>query len=422
MHWHIVSGIILVATLLGLSGCGTTRATSTQLARVAKDWSLVIRASQVIPVYPLTEDLQPGDVFLVQTPIEKQIKLYEAKGFLPLENLVARLRPLGYEAFYRGAFGVNGENRPPLHWQSKKDGWDEAPHAAFPSYSFSVQRGAGLSLALPVQGVPVALNLLGAGQAHGSITIKDAYTYGVDLLSLREQVEVWGEKHRQFLQNYAPTERGASYLRVVNRVYLTGKVNIMVSSAESYAGSVSGGAPKPVDLLRLDPNEPGKRYTEAMEALSKSVDTAIPGGTLKLASASGRTVSLIEKFPQPLVVGYIGFDLQIMEDGELGDPIPTQSLLSQTLTVRQEALRQLRQEEIILKEILDYVNDGTGKVDGNKLKVLVENTGLDRTPPNWVSRFAGKPLSVLKTDLKSVHGTSVPAIGRNLPRKKGNSP
>jgi len=38
-----------------------------QLERVAKDWCLTIRASQVIPVYPLTEDLQPGDVFLVQT-------------------------------------------------------------------------------------------------------------------------------------------------------------------------------------------------------------------------------------------------------------------------------------------------------------------------------------------------------------------
>jgi hypothetical protein len=34
------------------------------------------------------EDLQPGDVFLVQTPVEEQVKVYLAKGFLPLENLV----------------------------------------------------------------------------------------------------------------------------------------------------------------------------------------------------------------------------------------------------------------------------------------------------------------------------------------------
>jgi hypothetical protein len=30
---------------------------------------MTIRASQVVPVYPLTEDLQPGEVFLVQLPV-----------------------------------------------------------------------------------------------------------------------------------------------------------------------------------------------------------------------------------------------------------------------------------------------------------------------------------------------------------------
>lgn len=79
-----------------LSGCATQKMSGEQLARVAKDWSLSIRASQIIPVYPLTEDLQPGDVFLVQTPVEEQVKVYLAKGFLPLENLVTRLSPAGY--------------------------------------------------------------------------------------------------------------------------------------------------------------------------------------------------------------------------------------------------------------------------------------------------------------------------------------
>ena len=55
---------------IGLSGCDTTGTNGKQLAHVAKDWSLVVRASQIIPVYPLTEDLLPGDVFLVQSPIE----------------------------------------------------------------------------------------------------------------------------------------------------------------------------------------------------------------------------------------------------------------------------------------------------------------------------------------------------------------
>jgi hypothetical protein len=47
---------------------------------VARDWSVVIRASQVVPVYPLTEDVQPGDIFLAQTPIDKQVKLCGHRG------------------------------------------------------------------------------------------------------------------------------------------------------------------------------------------------------------------------------------------------------------------------------------------------------------------------------------------------------
>jgi hypothetical protein len=59
--------------------------------------------SKVISVYPLAADLQRGDyVFLPQTPIEEQVKVYVAKGLVPLENLVTRLSPQGYTRFFRG--------------------------------------------------------------------------------------------------------------------------------------------------------------------------------------------------------------------------------------------------------------------------------------------------------------------------------
>ncbi len=64
----------LVILILTVAGCATTNSSSKQLERIAKDWCLSIRASQVIPVYPLTEDIQPGDVFLVQTPVDKQVE------------------------------------------------------------------------------------------------------------------------------------------------------------------------------------------------------------------------------------------------------------------------------------------------------------------------------------------------------------
>ena len=73
-----------LAILVLSTGCATSLRNK-QLEAVAKDWALVIRASQVIPVYPLSEDLQPGDVLLVSTPIDEQVALYKKKGFLPLD-------------------------------------------------------------------------------------------------------------------------------------------------------------------------------------------------------------------------------------------------------------------------------------------------------------------------------------------------
>ena len=95
---------VFVAASL-MAGCNSLpRSKDQELEQVAKDWSMTIRASQVIPVYPLTEDLQPGDVFLVQVPIEQQQQVYKEKGFLPLDNLVDRITPGGYCKFYGQSF------------------------------------------------------------------------------------------------------------------------------------------------------------------------------------------------------------------------------------------------------------------------------------------------------------------------------
>ena len=75
---------VIVWILLALAASGCARAVSDrELQRVARDWSMVIRASQIVPVYPLTEDLQPGDIFLVQVTVDEQAKTYRERGFLP---------------------------------------------------------------------------------------------------------------------------------------------------------------------------------------------------------------------------------------------------------------------------------------------------------------------------------------------------
>src|SRR5258708_6173602 len=61
------------------------------LSQVAKGWCLNIRASQVIPVYPLSEDVRVGDMYIVQYPIEDEVALYENEGFLPLTHQIGRL-------------------------------------------------------------------------------------------------------------------------------------------------------------------------------------------------------------------------------------------------------------------------------------------------------------------------------------------
>src|ERR1017187_6948770 len=186
-----------------LNGCATAEK---QVQRAANDWCMTIRGSQVIPVYPLTEDIQPGDIFLVQVPIDKQQQLYKKNGFLPLDNHLGRMNSDGYSDFYgHSFFSTNGTYVLPRDWirpegvgiylgtnGSNTKSWLAAPRVAFPSYSFSVQNGAGLSLAVPVQGVPVGLSLLASEAASGSIQIQDARTMGVETISLYRQLKTWG--------------------------------------------------------------------------------------------------------------------------------------------------------------------------------------------------------------------------------------
>lgn len=343
-----------------LSGCATQKMSGDQLARVAKDWSLSIRASQVIPVYPLTEDLLPGDVFLVQTPIEEEIKVYLAKGFLPLENLVTRLSPTGYARFYRGWPNVqDGDKAPPRLWQFPKDDspdsdFSRAPIAAFPTYNFSVSRSGGLNVAIPVQGVPVGLNLLDSASANGTITLKDAFTYALPARTMFDTVQQWCRENSDYLKQYEPTITSAKdkpvsnkfYLRVVNRVYLVKTVDVSLFSNHAFGAGGSAGAPQPLQLLNIaNATEAAKQFAAVNEILSNAsspaaknansiagAEDAAPqpvavGGTVKVAMATSRSVSLVETFRRPLVIGYLASDFPIEIGGKCASPVPTLSVL-----------------------------------------------------------------------------------------------
>lgn len=425
--------VCLLAVLSLIAGCASKKK---QLEDVAKDWCLTIRASQVIPVYPLTEDLQPGDVFLVTTSVHDQAELYDKKGFLPLDQLVTRLgdKQSAYRDFYmhdyfKGyadkiphdrpepedsdddeseespggattgqpgegvgttASGTNqmldrsigvantvvdkahrdadlyhfavtqpedtersDEDEDSGEGGTESDGGNkqkkgntgryqsaELPAAQFPTYSFEVRAGQGLKLAIPVQGVPVGLGLLRSRRASGSVIIRDAYTYALPGEDLLRMLVAWSSKpdvRHELTRLKASVGCRSIFLRVVNRVYLVGGVDIALSTAEAGSGGLDVGAPQAINLLSMETKDlqqfktNAKLFSDAQSALGgplneMKVDAAgnvLPGGSVRVAYASGRNVRLEEDFDRLLAIGYLGFDVEILEGGGLGPAVST---------------------------------------------------------------------------------------------------
>lgn len=343
MQKRIVAIGVLVLTLTACRSLDKKR--DSELARVAKDWCLTIRASQVLPVYPLTEDLQVGDVFLVSIPISEEVRALEADGFLPLDSVIARVQPTGWQTFYNGSYGVGDTSIVPRQWQFPTPppttppltAWNIAPGAAFPTYTFQVKQGAGATLAIPIQAVPVGLSLLQSGDAYGTVNIASASTYGLPITVISPQIDAWAAENQNFLKQYAPRvvtgKRGKQeldqhYVRVVYRVYVAGGVNVSLMTNESRGGRIDAGASKAIALFDAGDTAGGanaaKDYAAILSSLSQSVASATPSGNVTIASASSRGVAMNETFPRPLVIGYLAFDRAIDAEGRLGPPLPTE--------------------------------------------------------------------------------------------------
>jgi len=332
---HSIWSLVLSALVLSGIGC-RTHTPSGQLARVAKDWCLIIRASQVLPVYPLMEDLVPGDLFLVQWPIEEQVAIYERDGFLPLDHHLKRTRPADYANLYLSSHGIGDGKALPYVWLFPNDGelnnsLLRMPLAAFPSYTFDVKRGGGLNLALPIQGVPIALSFLQAKSAKGSVILKDARTHGIDEESLFDLVCEWGRGQKDLLAQYAPRpdarqpgRTNHTFLRAVNRVFLVRQVSVSITADASVGGKLTGGADKDFVLPSLTETNSAANYGNFLNNLNASVaQAAMPGGTVKFSAASSHAVAMEEQFPRPLVIGYLAFDIPILANGELGGAAST---------------------------------------------------------------------------------------------------
>ena len=259
----VVFMIALLAVMLG-SGCAPRDARK-HAEGIAKGWCITIRASQDIPVYPLTADLRVGDVFLVQTPISVQDKQYREKGFLALDDHRCRLAytnfgTVYFDGYWKDTFGKtphpttntvfagSAETNGPVTLTVA-----DAPRVAFPTYSFQAQSGYGSSAAFPIEGVPVALSFLGTDLVDGSVTISDARTYAGDESELWQSLLRWASEAKPHL---AATARNAVptpvYLRVVTRVYLARAMDISLIRADAKGGSVRAKVGSDVSLLNSD--------------------------------------------------------------------------------------------------------------------------------------------------------------------------
>jgi hypothetical protein len=305
-----------VSMLLLFSGCTSEKA---QLENVNKDWNKIIRASHIYPIYPLTEDLQPGDVFVAREEIE-DISPWTGGGYIKLDHLFTRLFITNYLGFYHASFDIDTNLLPRLWLQANS--WTNAPFAAFPSYSFTVKQGGGANVSLPISGIPVGLALMGAKSASGHVTIADAHTYGVDEMTLQNQLTQFVSDNKDNLVRWLDAQdntNGPYFLRVVSRVYLTQKVAVSMYHDSSLGGTISGGVPKDVPIPDTQSSNAPANYSNLVNSVNGVVSTlqsavsnvngVAPGGTLKFTAVSSRSVSLEEKFARPLVIGYTGFNI-----------------------------------------------------------------------------------------------------------------
>jgi hypothetical protein len=332
---------------------------------------MTVRASQVMPIYPLEEDLRPGDVYLITNSIESEIESWNRRGFLPLVNRYARI-PIDsseYDMFFGNA---SGATPPPS--------LNRHPMAAFPSYTFSVDRRGALGLAIPLSSVPVALSMSGARSATGSVVLSGATTLGLPDMVMDTYIQEWVKNHKvkKALKNKANATQNPLLLRVITRVFSISGATVSLAFEQAGGIGVQAGAPPPTpELLGTSQEDFDKRIEqlnqeiELQKSLSESTPVEIPtdsssepnvnprlaaleaelaevqqlkslsqiqalrrnvergsmldqfggfilpGGTGRITGRTAHGVSMTETFDKPLVVGYWATEYLIYKDGSI---------------------------------------------------------------------------------------------------------
>lgn len=188
----------------------------------------------------------------------------------------------------------------------------------------------GLNAAFPISGIPVALALANSSTASGSVTLRDAHTFGLDEVRFEEEFSKWRRVNRGLLARHASVPEHPRFLRLVTRIYAVREFSVSLSHDGATSGGLTAGAGKPLDLFAAETTNLVANYSNVLSQLNKylgAASAAAPGGALSVAAASSRTVSLNETFSRPLVVGYLASEYQILANGALGPAMSTREIL-----------------------------------------------------------------------------------------------
>ena len=118
-----------------------------------------------------------------------------------------------------------------------------------------------------------------ADNVTGSITISDAFTYAIASEDLIARLDDWAAKPdvRSKLAELARVNEQPLYLRVVNRVYLTGAVVATLVNQDRRSASIDAGEPKAVELPTVTDSTTAAAYEETTRRLSEAISAGLPG-------------------------------------------------------------------------------------------------------------------------------------------------
>ncbi len=161
---------------------------------------------------------------------------------------------------------------------------------------------------------------MGARSASGTVTISDAHTYGIDEMSLMNQVNDFlgiSTNAAALLHEFPPLDKdttasNAFYLNVVTRVFTTSKVAVSIYNDSSVGGGVSAGSVN-ASIAQFTGTNAASNYSNLVTAVNGLGNSGLTnvGGALKFTSMSSRSVALNETFPKPLIIGYLAFSVPI---------------------------------------------------------------------------------------------------------------